>query len=94
MITRIIIYLLPILIPFIGYIFWTRIIYGRAIVSREGPWMLLSAAGLVLAIVTMIVFRIVFQGAAPGGTYTPPHIKDGVLVPSQVIPAEPETEDQ
>jgi hypothetical protein len=43
----------------------------------------LAVAGLLLVIASLIAFAH-FGGAPPGGTYTPAHINNGVLVPGEI----------
>jgi len=43
----------------------------------------LAAAGFLLIIVSLIAFAQ-FGGPPPGGTYTPAHMNNGVLVPGEI----------
>lgn len=88
--TKILLQFLPAIAPFVVYLIWARISHGRSLTETKGPWITLTALGFAFALITMIVMRIALQGAEPGGTYIAPHVKDGVLIPGQVVPADPE----
>ncbi len=83
-------YVLPLLLPSIAYVAWWNL-YGRRAAAaggtpallREGPWFWLFLAGLVLASAALIAGALV-GGDTPGGTYVPPHLDHGRVVPGRI----------
>lgn len=75
------------LVPFIlygAYLYLTRRDEdGNINYWSEAPILWLFGAGLFLVAVA-IVSLITFTGAPPGGTYVPPQVKDGVVVPGRI----------
>ena len=73
------------LAPFVVYavFLWAT----RAGVLDPAHWSLGRVAWLVIAALMLMIGSFVvlaqFGGAPPGSTYTPAHVKDGVLVPGQ-----------
>ncbi len=68
---------------------------GRAALGASGsrarrrngarfPWTWLVAAGVILA--ALVVIAVVRIGGTRGGTYVPPHVEHGVVVPGHVEP--------
>ena len=60
-------------------------------VVRSAPWPWLAGIGVALAAVTMAILSE-FDRSPPGGTYVPPQLIDGVIVPGHVIPADEPTD--
>jgi hypothetical protein len=74
--------LLPLLLPLAMYFAW-RAVYGTARLpawAEQVPWVSLLSIGLVLAALTLGVFRLQ-TGAPPDSQYVPPHYENGTLIP-------------
>ena len=74
------------LLPFILFAIYAWLTNRRA--RKGGMWVdapltILSLLGVVL-VASMVVYFISFEGAAPGGTYTPPSFQDGKLQPGHI----------
>lgn len=77
------------LAPFLLYAGWMAL--ARRFAKSKGPdwndapmtW--LTVAGLVLVLVGFVATGLM-TGEDASGTYVPPHVVDGVLVPGQVVP--------
>ncbi len=50
---------------------------------RELPWLRLLAIGVLLMAASLIAFSL-STGDERGGTYVPPHLEDGEVVPGKV----------
>ena len=82
--------ILPLLLPTALYLVWAAST-GRA--ERAGaagpwralPWTWLLIAGAVLVIVVLVV--VVQFGGVREGSYVPPHLENGEVVPGHVEPA-------
>ena len=78
----------PLILPSLLYIAWLRAT-GRLMAVRGGiaplPWPWLIGSGLALAALTLVVVNVQF-GNSPQGTYVPPHVEDGRVVPGHVVP--------
>lgn len=87
------IHILILLAPTILYVAWL-LLARRAHLSRARwaatframPWLRLLGGGLVLAAASLVALALL-GGADPGGTYVPPHLLDGEVVPAKVVPA-------
>jgi hypothetical protein len=75
--------LVPLLLPTAFYLLW-RLSLGRPH-NLSVTWLWLLLAGLALAVVTLIVISIDFREPSRG-TYVPPHVSDGKVVPGRVEP--------
>ncbi|MFQ5959209.1 MAG: DUF6111 family protein [Alphaproteobacteria bacterium] len=83
-------YLLPLILPFIVYGVWLAFIRWRARAAgvtgapgwRDAPWTWLLIAGVVLVAASIAALGIV-GGSPPGGTYIPPHMEGGEIVPGR-----------
>ena len=51
--------------------------------ARDAPWVIMLMSGLAVMILAMVILGI-WSGEKPGGTYVPPHIEDGGIVPGRV----------
>lgn len=73
------------LLPFLAYGFW--LYFTKRVATAPENWkprlFWLSASGLGLTIAAFLVMAA-FSGAPTTGTYTPPKIVDGVLVPGKI----------
>jgi Family of unknown function (DUF6111) len=78
--------IVPLLLPTALYALWLASV-GRtdpAVEWRALPWIWLAGAGAVL---TLIVFVTVVQtGGTREGSYIPPHLQNGTIVPGRVVP--------
>jgi hypothetical protein len=87
MLFQILKYAIPALLPFALYALWLWIarLQQRAGVTgwRDAPWMLLTAAGLVLLVASLFATALL-TGSPPEGTYVPPRLEDGRIVPGRV----------
>jgi hypothetical protein len=50
---------------------------------RSIPWVRLLGSGLILAAASLVALSML-SGDDPGGTYVPPHMVDGDVVPGEV----------
>ena len=73
--------LLPLLAPTAIYFLWLYTI-GR--VGERTPWTWLIVGGLVAAAVALVIVGV--GSGSRSGTYVPPHVEDGRLVPGQIVP--------
>jgi hypothetical protein len=77
-------YLIPLIAPFVIYTLYVRITgKHNAEEALKTPWFWLVASGLALIVLSLIV-TAVMTGSDPTGTYIPPHLEDGRIVPSEV----------
>lgn len=89
--TRIILHaVLPFLLPTLVFVLWVvfshrRGNHDKSVVERVsgGPWMWLLAAGFVLLLAGLGFLAM--EGDEPGGTYQPPRLEDGRIVPGRVV---------
>lgn len=81
-------YIVPLVFPAALYIIWTlyhkkrdpeSVYHGRPV-----PWVRLLGVGVVLAAISLVIFQRVGNFEA-GGTYVPPKVVDGQVVPGHVI---------
>jgi hypothetical protein len=80
-------YVLPFLLPFVGFFTYRYLLTdGRALLQNT-PWFVLTTAGLALVVVSL--FTIAFTGGWDvEGDYRPPRFEDGRIVPGEVrVPA-------
>jgi hypothetical protein len=78
--------LLPLLLPTALYLMWATTV-GRA-PAAGAPWLWLAILGAGLAAATIIVLNIGY-GSHVQGTYVPPHISDGKVIPGEIVPNAP-----
>lgn len=91
MIRRILIDIILFLLPFFLYgLYWRYVLRAgdetRTIVY---PWTYLTAAGLLLVILSFVWWAIT-DTQSTDGVYVPPHVEDGVVVPGQFEQPEPQ----
>ena len=79
----------PVLIPLIVYWLWLYKIGRKATINgqpilrfRDGPWYWMVIASLAIGIGCFIIWGSSIEGSK--GTYVPPHIENGVMVPGHV----------
>jgi hypothetical protein len=92
MIRILITYLLPFLLPIVGYAawIWYRAWHaerhgGEAPKFEQGPWPLMLFLGAVLSLGVLAVGALT-TGGAPGDVYVPAHLENGKLIPGQTRP--------
>ena len=76
-------YVLPLLIPFIGFFAYRLLVLRGRGFLKDTPWYSLTLGGLLLVIGGLVSIAI-FGGSSPDGTYIPPRYEDGRIVPSEV----------
>ncbi len=86
-------YLLPLILPTVLYFLWVN--YKRrkdpnADISVRRAWFWLISSGCLLLIV-VLVFTGLTRGTPAGGTYEPPRLENGEIVPSKVVPPKTDT---
>lgn len=89
-------YVLPILLPSLVYLAWLvyenrRIAQGGAGTMRrweDGPWAWLVGGGVVIAVLGAIGVAAL-SGRGKEGTYVPPYLEDGRIVPGHLEPPRP-----
>jgi hypothetical protein len=81
---------LPLVLPILIYLAWWRLMRRRAVAQgqeapelKDAPWTWLFAAGFVLLIITLFVLGLTW-GEEPGGTYVPPVLEGGIIVPGHI----------
>ena len=87
MIRRLLFDVVLFLLPFFLYgIYWRTIgIAASQGKKRVHPWTYLTAAGLLLVILSFVWWGLM-SGDTTAGTYIPPHLEDGEVVPGQFVP--------
>ena len=75
--------LLPLLAPTAIYFLWLSTL-GRA-AERNTPWTWLIIGGLAAAAIALVVVGV-DTGGNQAGSYVPPHVEDGHVVPGQIAP--------
>jgi len=81
-------YGLPFLLPFgayFAYVALARRAEAKGIKWQEAPWVPLAIIGCTLAIASFVATGLL-RGSDPAGTYVPPHMEGGRVVPGQVKP--------
>ncbi|MBL8698469.1 MAG: hypothetical protein JNK67_08855 [Alphaproteobacteria bacterium] len=90
-------FVVPLLLPTALYGLWVAWASRRAAAANEeatatwrnAPWLLLGGLGIALAIVAVIGSGLGNGGGDIRGTYVPPKVVDGKVVPGHVDPAKP-----
>ena len=87
MIFKVLKYAIPLLLPFVLYYLWVFIERRRNAAgsweAKDTPWIWLSMTGLVLLITSLLGTGLLIV-SEPEGTYVPPHIEGGKIVPGRV----------
>jgi hypothetical protein len=76
---------LPFLAPFLAFFAYRLLVTRGRFFLEHTPWYMLIAFGILLAISSLVSFAFT-GGFAPEGTYVPPHVEDGRIVPGEVRP--------
>lgn len=78
---------IPLVMPFVVYGVWMYVVRRKKDASGgvwdDAPWTWLMAGGFALMIASLLAVGLL-AGEDPGGTYVPPHMVDGHIVPGQV----------
>lgn len=81
----------PVLIPLVVYVLWIMRVRRRAAANgepvprfRDGPWYWAVLASLGVALLCFL--WIGASQEAGRGSYVPPHMENGVLMPGKIIP--------
>jgi len=74
------------LLPFAAYALWLMV--TRRTVRNADDWQVrtlgfLALSGALLMVVALVAF-VHFDAEAPGGSYVPAHIENGVIVPGHI----------
>jgi heme/copper-type cytochrome/quinol oxidase subunit 3 len=87
MVRRILFEVLLFLLPFALYLLYLRMSANdEKATPRAHPWTTLFISGLVLVAASFIIWGVT-EGAGEKGTYVPPHVVNGQVVPGRVDPA-------
>ena len=78
-------YIIPIILPSILFFCWAKFIQKDANLARTGPWFGLLIAGLGLMALGLTITAIM-GGTTPDGKYNSPYLKDGEVIPGQMVP--------
>ena len=80
--------ILPLLLPTALYLLWAlaagRLAEPSALVWRSLPWIWLAVCGAVLAAAVLVLVSQL--GGVRNGSYVPPHVEDGRVVPGHMQP--------
>jgi uncharacterized membrane protein YkvI len=84
---------LPVLLPTLLYVLWLVTLgraelAGHAVPWQRLPWTWLAVAGVGLAALMLVALSVGFGGREEG-SYVPPHIEGGRIVPGHIEPAAP-----
>ena len=78
---------IPLVLPLLVYALWVYRVRRKKVVTGglwdDAPWTWLLTAGFALLIASLIAVGLI-AGDDPSGTYVPPHVVDGQIVPGQV----------
>ncbi|HYM73609.1 MAG TPA: DUF6111 family protein [Stellaceae bacterium] len=79
----------PLLLPTVLYLVWLRAVRwsqdGGTIAWRGLPWVWLAATGAALTALVLFVVTVHFGTSIPG-SYVPPHVENGQIVPGHIEP--------
>ncbi len=89
MLRKLVFQLLPFLLPFVLYAGWLALARRKAGASGSalapwprghGVWLMIAGVGLVIL---SFVAVALFTGTEVGGTYLPPRLEDGQILPAE-----------
>ena len=76
------------LLPFVAYALW--LIITRRTMRNAEDWQVKTIAWLAFAVAVLMIGALVIfihlDPSPPGGTYVPPHIENGEIVPGHIEP--------
>ena len=79
----------PLVLPTVLYLAWLRAMrwseVGGAVSWRRLPWVWLVVTGVALTALVLFVVTVHFGTAVPG-TYVPPRLENGRIVPGHIEP--------
>lgn len=82
----------PLLLPTVIYLVWLRAMRwsetGGAVPWHRLPWVWLAAIGVALTALVLFVVTVGFGTEKPG-SYVPPRVENGKIVPGHIEPAKP-----
>jgi hypothetical protein len=82
----------PLVLPTVLYLVWLRTVRwsqaGGAMSWRALPWVWLGVTGVALTALVLFVVTVHFGTENPG-TYVPPHVENGRVVPGHIEPDKP-----
>ena len=78
---------LPLLLPTILYFVWVSVMRRSRGMAMHNAWPWLLAAGVIVSgcVLAVAWFR---AGGGGSGSYVPPHVVDGQVVPGRLVPPE------
>lgn len=83
MLKKLIVYVVPFLIPFVVYGIYVLLSKKhRKAALNVVPWLWLTLAGFILCLLT-ILFFVFTDAQEPGAEYIPPRVIDGQIKPGQ-----------
>ncbi|HZD26830.1 MAG TPA: DUF6111 family protein [Alphaproteobacteria bacterium] len=87
MLGRLLYHLIPFLLPFALYALYLKLSRRAEDAGQPGldstPWFWLVVVGLVLSAASVLAYWWVVN-QPPGGTYVPPHVENGQVVPGHI----------
>jgi hypothetical protein len=77
----------PLALPTVLYVLWLQAARwaGSERARRAMPWLWLAGTGVVLLAVVLFVVTVGF-GTSQTGTYVPPQLHNGRIVPGHIVP--------
>jgi hypothetical protein len=82
----------PLVLPTLLYFAWLRLMrwseVGDVVVWHKLPWVWLVATGVALTALVLFVVTVGFGNPVPG-TYVPPRVENGHIVPGHIVPVKP-----
>jgi hypothetical protein len=87
MLRKILFHGIPLLLPFLVYGTWMYMVRRKRDETGglwdDAPWTWLLIGGFVLMIASLFAVGML-SGDDPDGTYVPPHVVDGTIVPGRM----------
>ncbi len=92
MIRTLLVRILPLLVPVILFLVWYYMARRRAGKTggpqptwQQAPWGWIAFSGLLVLVIGLVSFRLSI-GESPEGTYVPPRLEDGQVIPGHMDP--------
>jgi len=76
-------YVLPFILPFLGYFAYVYLVTRGRRFLEDTPWVVLTISGLALVVVSLVSLAL-WGGAEYSGEYVPPSFEDGEIVPGRM----------